>query len=64
MIINNGYVIQIQNIFDSDPNISLLSYRLFGELVSGRLQGDAIYFDERFQSSVGFFNLARTGDIY
>ena len=63
-IIDNGYVIQIQNIFDSDPSLSLLSYRLFGELVGGRLQGDAIYFDERNRSSVGTFNLGRTGDIY
>lgn len=63
-IIDNSYVIQIQNIFDSDPSLSLLSYRLFGELVGGRLQGDAIYFDERNRSSVGTFNLGRTGDIY
>ena len=63
-IINNSYVIQIQNIFDSDPSLSLLSYRLFGELVGGRLQGDAIYFDERNRSAVGTFNLGRTGDIY
>jgi len=63
-VINNGYVIQIQNIFDSDSSLSLLSYRLFGELVGGRLQGDTIYFDERNRSSVGTFNLGRTGDIY
>ena len=63
-IIDNSYVIQIQNIFDSDPSLSLLSYRLFGELVGGRLQGDTIYFDERNRSSVGTFNLGRTGDIY
>jgi len=63
-IIDNGYVIQIQNIFDSDSSLSLLSYRLFGELVGGRLQGDTIYFDERNRSSVGTFNLGRTGDIY
>ena len=63
-IINNSYVVQIQNIFDSDPSLSLLSYRLFGELVGGRLQGDAIYFDERNRSAVGTFNLGRTGDIY
>jgi len=63
-IIDNSYVIQIQNIFDSDPSLSLLSYRLFGELVGGRLQGDTIYFDERNRSSVGRFDLGRTGDIY
>jgi len=63
-IIDNGYVIQIQNIFDSDSSLSLLSYRLFGELVGGRLQGDTIYFDERNRSAVGTFNLGRTGDIY
>jgi hypothetical protein len=63
-IIDNSYVIQIQNIFDSDPSLSLLSYRLFGELVGSRLQGDTIYFDERNRSSVGTFNLGRTGDIY
>ncbi len=32
-VINNSYVIQIQNIFDSDSNHSLMSYRLFGLLV-------------------------------
>jgi hypothetical protein len=30
-------------------------------LVGGRLQGDTIYFDERNRSSVGTFNLGRTG---
>jgi len=63
-IIDNSYVLHIQNIFDGDANRSLLSYRLFGVLSGGRLQGDAIYFDERNQSSVGTFNLGRTGDIY
>ena len=63
-VINNSYVIQIQNIFDSDSNNSLISYRMFGLLSNGRLQGDAIYFDERNRSSVGTFNLGRTGDIY
>ncbi len=63
-IIDNSYVIQIQNIFDGDSNRSLLSYRLFGLLSGGRLQGDAIYFDELNRSSVGTFNLGRTGDIY
>jgi hypothetical protein len=63
-IVDNSYVIQIQNIFDGDANRSLISYRLFGLLSGGRLQGDAIYFDERNQSSVGTFNLSRTGDIY
>ena len=63
-VVDNSYVIQIQNIFDSDPNRSLISYRLFGLLSGGRLQGDTIYFDERNRSSVGTFNLGRTGDIY
>jgi hypothetical protein len=63
-VIDNSYVIQFQNIFDGDPNRSLVSYRLFGLLSGGRLQGDAIYFDERNRSSVGTFDLGRTGDIY
>lgn len=63
-IVDNSYVIQIQNIFDGDSNRSLISYRLFGLLSGGRLQGDAIYFDEGNRSSVGTFNLGRTGDIY
>lgn len=63
-IVDNSYVIQIQNIFDGDANRSLVSYRLFGLLSGGRLQGDAIYFDEGNRSSVGTFNLGRTGDIY
>ena len=63
-VIDNSYVIQIQNIFDSDSNNSLVSYRMFGLLTNGRLQGDAIYFDERNRSAVGTFNLGRTGDIY
>jgi hypothetical protein len=63
-VVDNSYVIQIQNIFDSDPSRSLVSYRLFGLLSGGRMQGDAIYFDELNRSSVGTFNLGRTGDIY
>jgi len=63
-VVDNSYVIQIQNIFDSDPNRSLISYRLFGLLSGSRLQGDTIYFDERNRSSVGTFNLGWTGDIY
>jgi hypothetical protein len=63
-VVDNSYVIQIQNIFDGDANRSLISYRLFGLLSGSRLQGDTIYFDERNQSSVGTFNLGRTGDIY
>ena len=63
-IVDNSYVIQIQNIFDGDSNHSLISYRLFGLLSGGRLQGDAIYFDELNRSSVGTFNLGRMGDIY
>jgi len=63
-VVDNSYVIQFQNIFDGDSNHSLISYRLFGLLSGGRLQGDAIYFDERNRSAVGTFNLGRTGDIY
>jgi len=63
-VIDNRYVIQIQDIFDNDQNLSLISYRLFGQLSGSRLQGDTIYFDERNRSSVGTFNLGRTGDIY
>ena len=63
-VVDNSYVIQVQNIFDGDSNRSLISYRLFGLLSGGRLQGDAIYFDERNRSAVGTFNLGRTGDIY
>jgi hypothetical protein len=63
-VVDNSYAIQIQNIFDSDPNRSLVSYRLFGLLSGGRLQGDTIYFDELNRSSVGTVNLGRTGDIY
>jgi len=63
-VVDNRYVIQIQNIFDNDQNLSLISYRLFGQLSGSRLQGDTIYFDERNRSSVGTFNLGRTGDIY
>ena len=63
-VVDNSYVIQIQNIFDGDANRSLISYRLFGLLSDSRLQGDTIYFDERNRSSVGTFNLGRTGDIY
>ncbi len=61
---DNIYVLQIQDILDTDTNSTLLSYRLFGNLSGGRLQGDAIYFDERNRSSVGTFSLARTGSIY
>ena len=53
-----------QSIFDGDANRSLVSYRLFGLLSGSRLQGDTIYFDERNRSSVGTFDLGRTGDIY
>jgi hypothetical protein len=63
-VVDNSYVIQFQNIFDGDSNHSLISYRLFGLLSGGRIQGDAIYFDELNRSSVGTFNLGRTGDIY
>jgi hypothetical protein len=63
-VVDNSYVIQFQNIFDGDSNRSLISYRLFGLLSGGRIQGDAIYFDELNRSSVGTFNLGRTGDIY
>jgi hypothetical protein len=63
-VIDNRYVMQIQDIFDNDPNLSLISYRLFGQLSGSRLQGDTIYFDERNRSSVGTFDLGRTGDIY
>jgi hypothetical protein len=63
-VVDNSYVIQVQNIFDGDSNHSLISYRLFGLLSAGRIQGDAIYFDELNRSSVGTFNLGRTGDIY
>jgi hypothetical protein len=63
-VVDNSYVIQFQNIFDGDSNRSLISYRLFGLLSGGRIQGDAIYFDERNRSSVGTFDLGRTGDIY
>jgi hypothetical protein len=63
-IVDNSYVLQIQDIFDNDSGNSLLAYRLFGTLSNGRLQGDAIYFDERNRSSVGTFSLGRTGDIY
>ena len=63
-VVDNSYVIQIQNIFDGDANRSLISYRLFGLLSDSRLQGDTIYFDERNRSAVGTFNLGRTGDIY
>jgi hypothetical protein len=63
-VVDNSYVIQIQNIFDGDPNRSLVSFRLFGLLSGSRLAGDTIYFDERNRSSVGTFSLGRTGDIY
>jgi len=63
-IVDNTYVIQIQDIFDGDANRSIVSYRLFGLLSGTQMQGDAIYFDERSRSSVGTFSLSRTGDIY
>lgn len=63
-VIENINVLQIQEILDTDANSTLLSYRLIGALSGGRLQGDAIYFDERNRSSVGTFSLARTGSIY
>jgi hypothetical protein len=63
-VVDNSYVLQFQSIFDGDANRSLVSYRLFGLLSGSRLQGDTIYFDERNRSSVGTFDLGRTGDIY
>src|SRR4030095_12508128 len=63
-VVDNSYVIQFQNIFDGDSNHSLISYRLFGLLSGGRIQGDAIYFDELNRSSVGTFHLGSEGDIY
>ncbi|MCI0718733.1 MAG: hypothetical protein L0338_07120 [Acidobacteria bacterium] len=63
-VIENNYVLQIQDIIDGDVNRSLLSYRFLGALSGTRLQGDAIYFDELNRSAVGTFNLGRTGSIY
>lgn len=63
-IINNNYVLQIQDIVDGDAAQTLFTYRFLGALTGNRLRGDSIYFDERNRSSVGTFDWGRTGSIY
>jgi hypothetical protein len=63
-VIDNNYVLQLQDIVDGDANQSLFSYRLLGVLSGTRLRGDTIYFDEQNRSAVGTFDLGRTGSIY
>jgi hypothetical protein len=63
-VIDNNYVLQLQDIVDGDANQSLFSYRLLGAISGTRLRGDTIYFDEQNRSAVGTFDLGRTGSIY
>jgi hypothetical protein len=63
-VIDNNYVLQLQDIVDGDANQSLFSYRFLGAISGTRLQGDTIYFDEQNRSAVGTFDLGRTGSIY
>jgi hypothetical protein len=63
-VIDNNYVLQLQDIVDGDVNQTLFTYRILGALSGSRLRGDAIYFDERNRSSAGTIDLGRTGSIF
>ncbi|MEW5979051.1 MAG: hypothetical protein AB1898_24925 [Acidobacteriota bacterium] len=62
-IINNRYLFDLQDAFDTD--LTFISLRLFGETLTGsRMDGDFIYFDEKDRRDVGRFSISRTGPIY
>ncbi len=63
-IIDNKYLINIQDAFDGDVSSTFFFLRMFGQISGTHLQGDTIYFDEKNRSSVGTFDLVRVGSIY
>jgi len=64
-VIENKYLLQVQDAFDEDADLTFFSYRLFGNSLTGtRLEGDTIYFDEQDLRDIGGFSLTRTGSIY
>lgn len=64
-VINNKYLLQIQDAFDTDTANTFFAYRLFGDTISGNtIQGDTIYFDEKNQKDIGGFTLTRSEAIY
>ena len=63
-VIDNNYVLQIQDIVDGDVAQTLFVYRFLGALSGNRLKGDMIYSDERNRVATGTFDLGRSGSIY
>jgi hypothetical protein len=64
-VIDNKYLLQIQDAFDTDTANTFFAYRLFGDTISGNtIQGDTIYFDEKNQKDIGGFTLTRSEAIY
>ena len=53
---------QISDFLDQDG--TFLVYRFIGSLQNGHLIGDTLYFDEKNRSTIGTFDLTRTGAIY
>jgi hypothetical protein len=63
-VIENKYLLHVQDAFDADADLTFFSYRLFGNSLTGmRLEGDTIYFDEQDLRDIGGFSLTRTGSI-
>ncbi len=63
-VIDNNYLIQIQEAFDSDSSLTFFSLRLFGSITGTTMEGDTIYFDEQDRRDAGSFSFSRTGAVF
>ena len=64
-VIDNNYLFQTQDAFDTDSSQTFFALRLFGQFTTATaITGDYIYFDEQNRSERSTFTLNRIGDIY
>ncbi len=64
-VINNKYLLQTQDAFDSDAPQTFFLLRLFGQFDSSvTINGDLIYFDEQSRKDIGSFTLTLQGAIF
>ena len=64
-VIDNNYLFQTQDAFDSDAPQTFFALRLFGQFTTASaITGDYIYYDEQDRRERSTFTLNRVGDIY
>lgn len=64
-VINNNYLFQTQDAFDSDTPQTFFALRLFGQFTTtSAITGDYIYYDEQDRRERSTFTLNRISDIY